>query len=72
MAKKMKNNLELILKVQNKRKYWLADKVSVRRSTISDLINGSEPRLRTAYKIARALNKTVYEIWPDLEEEESL
>lgn len=33
-------------------------------STIGDVEQGREPRLRTAQQIARALDRTVEELWP--------
>lgn len=33
-------------------------------STISDIERGSEPKVTTAQRLARALNATVDELWP--------
>ncbi|MUK89176.1 helix-turn-helix domain-containing protein [Ornithinibacillus sp. L9] len=65
----MKNNLEAILKEQGRMKGWLAQKANVRPNTITELIKGAEPKLKTAYRIAKPLGKSVYDIWPDVEEE---
>jgi DNA-binding XRE family transcriptional regulator len=64
----VKNNLEAILKEQGRLKGWLAEKANVRGNTITNLIKGSEPKLKNAYKIARILGKSVYDIWPDNDE----
>nr|WP_246187656.1 helix-turn-helix domain-containing protein [Ornithinibacillus caprae] len=50
-------------------KGWLAQKANVRPNTITELIKGAEPKLKTAYRIAKPLGKSVYDIWPDVEEE---
>ncbi|MGJ9460147.1 helix-turn-helix domain-containing protein [Oceanobacillus sp. CF4.6] len=42
----------------------LSEKTGVHRNTISSYIRGTAPQLDKAYKIASALNKTVYDIWP--------
>ncbi|MUK88035.1 helix-turn-helix domain-containing protein [Ornithinibacillus sp. L9] len=49
----MKNNLEKIRKEQGCLKGWIAEKAGVIPNTITDLINGTEPKLSTAYKVAR-------------------
>ncbi|WP_425712077.1 helix-turn-helix transcriptional regulator [Fictibacillus sp. Mic-4] len=43
---------------------WLAQKTEINRNTLHSYIRGTDPSLSNAYKIADALNKTVYEIWP--------
>lgn len=46
----------------------LAAKADVSRNTVWNLAEGTYwPKLDTAYKIARALNTTVYEIWGEAE-----
>ncbi|MYL45080.1 helix-turn-helix domain-containing protein [Virgibacillus halodenitrificans] len=43
----------------------LCSKTNIHRNSISRYINNDRiPRLDHAYKIASALNKSVYEIWP--------
>lgn len=64
----MENRLEQILKEQGRKHGWLADRARVHRNTIRSLINGAEPRLKAAYRIARVLGLTVYDIWPDIKE----
>ena len=60
----MKNRLNEILYSQGRRKTWLADQAHVNKNTISRIINGQEPKLKTAYRIAKVLGVTVYDIWP--------
>jgi plasmid maintenance system antidote protein VapI len=44
---------------------WLSEKTGIHRNTITSYINGSRlPRIDNAYKVASALGKSVYEIWP--------
>lgn len=43
---------------------WLANKSGVHRNTITSYLKGAAPQLDKAYKIAEALDKTVYDIWP--------
>jgi len=46
----------------------LARAANVARNTVVNLANGDYiPMLDTAYKLARALNVTVYDIWEELE-----
>ena len=43
----------------------ISDKTGIHRNSISRYVNNERlPRIHHAYKIAAALNKTVYEIWP--------
>ena len=60
----MENNLKTILDNRGIKYVWLADQAGVNRNTIYNLIQGSEPRLRLAYRIAKILDLTVYDIWP--------
>jgi len=51
----------------------LAIESDVAKNTVVNLANGDYvPKLDTAYKIARALNLTVYDIWDEIELEEFL
>ena len=43
---------------------WLADKSGVKRTTIQTYIKGGIPQLDKAYALAKALNVSVYDIWP--------
>lgn len=43
---------------------WLAKKSNVSRNTIHNYLKGAIPTLEKAYCIAKALDVTVYEIWP--------
>lgn len=49
-------------------KVWLAEKTGIHRNTLQSYFNGTPPPLDNAYKIARAFDTTVYEIWPDYNE----
>lgn len=43
---------------------WLSEKTGLHRNTLSSYLKGTAPQLDKAYKVAKALNKNVYEIWP--------
>lgn len=43
---------------------YLAEISGVKRTTIQTYMTGSIPQLDKAYRIAAALNLTVYDIWP--------
>lgn len=60
----MENNLRKILDSRGIKYGWLAERVEVRRNTITDLMKGQTPHLDLAYKIADALGLSVYDIWP--------
>ena len=60
----MENKLKVILDQRGIKYGWLAEQVGVSRNTVTALINGSCPNLKLAYKIADALNLSVYDIWP--------
>lgn len=62
----MDNNLKAILDEQGIMVSWLAKQVGVHRNTITRTMEGSIPHLDLAYRIAKALNKSVYDIWPAL------
>ena len=49
---------------------YLGDMCGVTKSHLHELEKngGSSPTLKTAYAIAKVLDKTVYEIWPDTTE----
>lgn len=61
----MDNNLKQILDERGIKYGWLAEQVGVRRNTISDLMRGANPHLDLAYKIAKTLGLSVYDIWPE-------
>lgn len=62
----MKNHLKEIRKNAGLTLQQLADMFSSTKSHCWALENGKAmPTLPTAYAIAKALDKTVYEIWPD-------
>lgn len=60
----MECKLGEILEVEGRKITWLAEKSGVNRNTIHNYANGAAPSLDKAYEIARALGKTVYDIWP--------
>jgi putative transcriptional regulator len=61
---RLENRLKDILVRRGIKQVWLAEKAGVNRNTITNLVNGSEPKLSLAYKVAEALGMTVYDIWP--------
>lgn len=61
----MQCRLGEILKERGIKKIWLADKVGVNRASIKNLIKGTEPHLTLARKIAKALNVSIDDIWPE-------
>jgi len=67
---KQRTRLKKILEESGIKQSWLAEKANVTTSALSVVVNGkSLPNLRTAQKIARALNTTVDYLWP-LEDED--
>lgn len=61
----MENRLKEILDQRGIKYKWLANQANVDRNTITNLINGSCPRLDLAYRIAKTLDLSVYDIWPE-------
>lgn len=60
----MKSNLSLFIKDHGEI-IELSRRTRIHRNTISSYLNEERaPRLDNAYKIAKELNKSVYEIWP--------
>jgi DNA-binding XRE family transcriptional regulator len=57
-----------ILEEQGRMITWLAKTVNINRNTVTSLIKGSEPKLKMAREIAKALDTTVDHIWPPVEE----
>lgn len=59
------NNIDLILKQKNKSQGWLARKIKMERAQLSKIINmvTAYPNILTCYKIARALGRSLEEIW---------
>jgi len=66
----MKSNLKQIRQSSGFSLQELGDMCGFTKSHIHLLERetGSEPKITTAYAIAKVLNKTVYEIWPDTTE----
>ncbi|MGK9252354.1 helix-turn-helix transcriptional regulator [Paenibacillus humicus] len=57
-------NLKKILSDRGIKQRWLHERVEISSSAMSQIVRGeSEPTLRTALKIAEALNVTVQDIW---------
>jgi DNA-binding XRE family transcriptional regulator len=45
---------------------WLSEQIEVERTTVSRWVNGTRtPKVGDAQKIARALETTVEELWPE-------
>jgi transcriptional regulator with XRE-family HTH domain len=63
----MRCNLRDILNQRNITVIHLAEVSGVKRTTIQTYMNGGIPQLDKAYRIAAALNLTVYDIWPLLD-----
>lgn len=63
----VKNKIEETLKEKGIMKGWLADKAGIHRNTLKKIMNGADPHLSVAKRIAKVLGKTIDEIWPDLD-----
>lgn len=63
----MKNNLKQIRKKAKLTLDELAKACNTSKSSIHGIEdqNGTAPKITTAYAIAKVLNKSVYDIWPD-------
>lgn len=62
----MKNNLKQFRKEAGLTTQQLVDRCNRSQSGINHTeIRNKSPRLDTAYLIAKALDKSVYDIWPD-------
>jgi DNA-binding XRE family transcriptional regulator len=48
---RLENRLKDILVRRGIKQVWLAEKAGVNRNTITNLVNGSEPKLSLAYKV---------------------
>jgi putative transcriptional regulator len=56
--------LSYILLEQDRSQKWLADEIGVSMATISQIKKGKRlPTLEVAFKIAKALNKKIEDIW---------
>jgi DNA-binding XRE family transcriptional regulator len=58
------NNLEKIRKSKGLQIGWIAEKAGCSRNTYTELKKGSDPHISFAYKIAKVMGVTVYDIWP--------
>ncbi len=62
------NKLREILAKHGSSQAWLARKAGISATTMSEIVRGEVmPSLGTARKIAKALGKSIEEIWPDEE-----
>lgn len=65
----MKSRLNDIIEERGIKKGWVAEKVGISRTTISQLTNEkSLPTLPVAYRIAKLLNVKIEEIWYEEDE----
>lgn len=63
----MNNRIEEFRKEKGLMKGWIADQSGIHRNSLTAIIKGADPHLTIAGKIAKALGKTIYEVWPDLD-----
>lgn len=59
------NNLKKIRKSQELTLEAVGDASGISKSHVYELEKGAEPRIGTAYAVAKALGHSVYDIWPD-------
>lgn len=59
------NNLKTIRKQEDLSLAGLGQLCGISKSHVYELERGSEPRIGTAYAVAKALDVSVYDIWPD-------
>ena len=67
----MEVTVNLLNRVLNQRQLsvaWLARRSGRAHATITNLIDGADPRLSTMVDIARALGVNVQDIWPGLKD----
>ena len=63
-----KNRLRELLAEHGTPQAWLARKAGISATTMSEIVRGEVvPSLGTARKIAKALGKSIEEIWPEEE-----
>ncbi len=63
-----KNRLRELLAEHGTPQAWLARKAGISATTMSEIVRGDVvPSLGTARKIAKALGKSIEEIWPEEE-----
>ncbi|EPZ52623.1 helix-turn-helix transcriptional regulator [Alicyclobacillus acidoterrestris] len=68
MGTNKQSRLKSFLEERGIKQKWLSEKAGITQGWLSKIVNGSEPKVMDAQKIARALGTTVDELWP-LEEE---
>ena len=62
------NKLRELLAEHGTPQAWLARKAGISAATMSEIVRGEVvPSLGTARKIAKALGKSIEEIWPEVE-----
>ena len=60
------NNIRLILAEHGSSQAWLARKAGISATTLNEIVREQViPSLGTARKIAKALGKSIEEIWPE-------
>jgi putative transcriptional regulator len=59
----IKCNLRKVLRERGIVQTWLCERVEISNAQMSRIVNGMMPRLDLAYRIAEALELTVYDIW---------
>jgi putative transcriptional regulator len=59
----IKCNLRSVLRKRGIVQTWLCEQVEISNAQMSRIVNGMMPRLDLAYRIADALELTVYDIW---------
>lgn len=66
----MKSNLKRLRQDSGFTLQGLGDMCGISKAHLHDLEKetGSAPKITTAYAIAKVLNKSVYEVWPDTTE----
>lgn len=62
----MFNRIEEFRNEKGLMKGWIAEQAGIHRNSLTSIMRGAEPHLSVADKIAKALGKTIYDVWPDL------
>lgn len=63
------NKLNEVIKERGLKKKWVAEQAHISPSTLSNLLKGGEPEIKTALRLAKVLGKSVEELWGHLKEE---
>jgi putative transcriptional regulator len=59
----MESRLREILDERGIKYIYIAKKIGVRQATMSDLVAGSTPSLKNAYRIAKELDLYIEDVW---------